>query len=323
MEENKDLTQEKKKETAKGTTRKIVSKKATTSGTAKKTATKKTVKKETTGTTNKETSGTVMKKVTKKVAENPKVAERKKVEIPEKEQTKTVEIKKETEKPKFEPTKKVEKKKKYTILKAILMMIIAALVLFLMHFTRNYIIINNILTKQEELNKSTNYSLKIEHINENATLEYYHKDNVIMLVKDSNTGKVAIWSDKDKKESIFLNMKDLIATVNNEKIIDSFYDLKPHGIISDSEASRGFEFMYFITSEKVNGIDCYKVTWIIGGETAWYNKENGRVVRTAIKGQKEDYVTEYSNWKFNELTNEDMSRPNLMGYEVKTNQENQ
>ena len=118
-------------------------------------------------------------------------------------------------------------------------------------------------------------------------------------------------------------MKDLIATVNNEKIIDSFYDLKPHGIVSDSEASRGFEFMYFITSETVNGIDCYKVTWIIGGETAWYNKENGRVVKTAIKGQKEDYVTEYSNWKFNELTDEDMSRPNLMGYEVKTNQENQ
>lgn len=341
MEENKDLKQEEKKETAKGTAKKTVTKKATTSGTAKKTATKKTVKKETTGTTKKVASGTAKKTTTKKVAETPKIAEEKKVEIkaepietekvekiekiemPKKEeQPKTVEIKKEAEKPKFEPAKKVEKKKKHTILKTILMIIIVALVLFIIHSARNYIIVDNIIAKQEKLKKATNYSFETNYTNQNTTMKYYCKDNTIMIVKDSDTGKVVIWSNKDRKETIYLNLRELTATVNDEEVIDSFYNLKPVGLIRNAEESRGFDFMYFITSETVNGRDCYKVSWIFGGETAWYDKENGTMLKMTTDGQEEDYVTEYSNWKFNELTDEDMSRPNLMGYEVTTNEEN-
>lgn len=337
MEENKDLKQEEKKETAKSTAKKTVAKKTTTSGTAKKTATKKTVKKETAGTTKKVPSGTVKKTTTKKVAETPKIDEEKKaeikvepietekiekLEIPKEGQTKTVEIKKETEKPKFEPVKKVEKKKKHTILKAILMIIIVALVLFIIHSARNYIIIDNIIAKQEKLKKATNYSFEINYTNQNTTMQYFCRNNTIILIKNSDTGKVVIWSNKDKKETIFLNMRDLTVTVNNEEVIDSFYNMKPVGLIRNAEESRGFDFMYFITSETVNGRDCYKVSWIFGGETAWYDKENGTMLKMTTDGQKEDYVTEYSNWKFDELTDEDMSRPNLMGYEVTTNEEN-
>lgn len=338
MEENKDLKQEEKKETAKGTTKKTVAKKATISGTAKKT-TKKTVKKETTGTTKKVTSGTVKKTTTKKVAETPKVAEEKKVEIkaepiktekiekvemPKKEeQSKIVEVKQEAEKSKFEPVKKVEKKKKkHTLLKGILILIIIALVLFLIHFARNYIILDNLLEKQETLKESKNYSFKMNYANQNTTMEYYCKDNTIMIVRDSDAGKVVIWSNKEKKETIYLNLNNLTATVNNEEVIDSFYNLKPIGLIHNLEELRGFDFMYFITSETINGRDCYKITWILSGETAWYDKENGTMLKIVNDGQKEDYATEYSNWKFNQLTDEDMSRPNLMGYETMTNQEN-
>ena len=337
MEEKKDLKQEEKKTTANGPTNKTTNKKATTSENTKKTVTRKTVKKTTVDTDKKVTSSTAKKNTIKEATKNPTVVEEKKIEMktepikkektekiemPKKEeQTKTVEIKNKIPESKFEPVEKVEKKdKKHRVLKTILMVIIVALVLFLIHFVRNYIIVDNILAKQKDLNKATNYSLKIEYKNSNTTMEFYRKDNVMMLIKNSDTGKVVIWSDKDKKESIFLNMKDLTATVNKEAIIDSLYDIKPLGLIRNSETTRGFEFLYFITSEKVNGIDCYKITWIMEEETAWYNKENGRLVKTVTDGQKEDYVTEYSNWKFNELTDEDMSRPNLMGYEIKTNQ---
>lgn len=331
MEENKNLKPEEKKEVAKGTTRK----------TTAKTATKRTVKKETVDTAKTVASGTVKKTTTKKAEEAPEVVKEKgvetknetlktekveTVEIPKeetkKEQPKTVEKQNEIEKPKFEPAKKVEKKKKHTILKVVLTIIIVALVLFIIHFARNYIIVDNIMAKQENLKKSTNYSFEMNYTNQNTTMKYYRKDNAMILVKDSNTGKVVIWSDKDRKETIYLNLRELTATVNHEEVIDSFYNLKPVGLVRNTEETRGFDFMYFITSETVNGRDCYKVSWIFGGETAWYDKENGIMLKMTTEGQKEDYVTEYSNWKFNELTDEDMSRPNLMGYEVITNEEN-
>lgn len=331
MEENKNLKPEEKKEVAKGTTRK----------TTAKTATKRTVKKETVDTAKTVASGTVKKTTTKKAEEAPEVVKEKgvetknetlktekveTVEIPKeetkKEQPKTVEKQNEIEKPKFEPAKKVEKKKKHTILKVVLTIIIVALVLFIIHFARNYIIVDNIMAKQENLKKSTNYSFEMNYTNQNTTMKYYRKDNAMILVKDSNTGKVVIWSDKDRKETIYLNLRELTATVNHEEVIDSFYNLKPVGLVRNTEETRGFDFMYFITSETVNGRDCYKVNWIFGGETAWYDKENGIMLKMTTEGQKEDYVTEYSNWKFNELTDEDMSRPNLMGYEVITNEEN-
>lgn len=333
MEENKDLQPEEKK--------------TTKSGTTKKTETKRTVKKEGTGTTKKVTSA---KKTTsqtaKKVAEVPKKvndkeevkldAEEKKetikaekIEVPkqeemiekvetkekQKEQPKMAEIKKETEKPKFEPVQRAGKKKKHTILKTILVLIIIAIVLFLINFARNYIILNKLFEKQEALKNLTNYSYVIKNNGSDSSLEYYRKDNTIMLVRNADSGKVVIWSDKDRKETIFLNMKELTATVKPEEVMDSFYGPMTQGMIFNSDISNRYDYQYWITSDTVNGKDCYKITWISLGQTAWYDKENGALMKITDKGQE---GTEYTDRKYNELTDEDMSRPNLMGFNVKS-----
>lgn len=349
MEENKDLQPEEKKTTKSETTKKATTKQTTkkaTSGIAKKTATKRTVKKEGTGTAKRVTSAKKITQTTKKVAEAPKkvvdkketkldVEEKKetikteeielprqkekieKVEIKEeqKEQPKTVETKQEAEKPKFKPAIKVEKKKKHTFLKIILVLVIIAIVLFLINFARNYIILNSLFEKQEALQDLTNYSYVIKNDGSDSSLEYYRKDNTIMLVRNADSGKVVIWSDKDRKETIFLNMRELTATVKNEEAMDSFYGPMTQGMIFNSDVLHRYDYQYWITSDTVNGRDCYKITWVSLGQTAWYDKEDGTLVKIMDKGQ---YETEYTDRKYNELTDEDMSRPNLMGFNVKS-----
>ena len=87
------------------------------------------------------------------------------------------------------------------------------------------------------------------------------------------------------------------------------------GELENAQTSRGFSFAYAITSENVNGVDCYKVC--IGQEKAWYSKENGMIIKYINGSLDEDY----SDWKFNELTDEDVARPNLLGFTIenKTN----
>ena len=43
---------------------------------------------------------------------------------------------------------------------------------------------------------------------------------------------------------------------------------------------------------------------------------NGKTVKN---GKEFGYVSEFKDWKFNELTDIDVTRPNLIGYEVTNN----
>ena len=350
MEENKDLKQEEKKEAAKGTAKKTVTKKATTSGNTKKTATKRNVKKETSDTAKKVTSGTAKKTTTKKVTENPSVTKEKKVEvkaeqvkteevekieIPKKEevkeeQPKTVEMKNEMQKPKFEPAKKVEKKKNHTGLKAILIMIVIVLVLFLINFARNYVIISKLTEKQKELAKNTNYSFITEHyflddINDKTIIEHYHKDEKDILIKNAEN-KVIVWSDNKTKEIIFLSPQELKATVQKDNKVGMIGNTMPINITKGGIQPE-WSFMFFISSETVNGQDCYKIKLTMNETTIWVNKENGMIVKSIngykiVDGKKHNSVTEWKNLKINELTDEDVAKPNLMGYEVTINEGN-
>jgi len=227
------------------------------------------------------------------------------------------------EKPKFETVKTQENKKKnHRVLKVILIIIALLLVLFLIHFARNYIIVDNILAKQQKLKELNNYSLKANYVSENVTMEYYYKDSNMMMIRNrTDNEKTIIWGNNNTKEMIFLNPKSLTATVDkvseDSNLLDKFL---PRGIVMNSENTRGLEFLYFITSEKIDGRDCYKVKWLAHEETAWYDKESGRMIQNT-EGEAKDSIIKYTDWKTNELTDEDMARPNLMGYEVTKNNE--
>ena len=264
---------------------------------------KEPAKKETSKVATKKTDGTT-KADTKKTIETN--TEKKKVD----------------NKAKFEPVKKVEKKKKHTGLKIVLILIIIAIVLFLVHYLRNYIIVSKIFNERAKYKDVTNYSYcNTQNEGEDAVkTEYYKKDNTaVIFIKNRN---FLVWSNKDLNQSIILNYDKMEAIVRPDVFLEGTIDSTPVdngvavlGMLKDAQMYKGFSFVYFITSEKINGVDCYKVS--IGKEKAWYSKENGMLVKY-INGSLD---ADYSDWKFNEVKDEDVARPNLMGFTIenKTN----
>lgn len=225
-------------------------------------------------------------------------------------------------KAKFEPVKKVENKKTHTGLKIVLIIVIIAIVVFLVHYLRNYIIVGKIFNEREKYKNVDNYSYYQTSNDESRVngVQFYKKANTMMMViKDQ---KCVVWSNKELNQTILLNYEEMKATITSGVSMPNSFDLAPSdnaiavlGELKDAQILRGFSFVYAITSENVNGVDCYKVC--IGQEKAWYSKENGMLIKY-INGSLD---IGYSDWKFNELTDEDVARPNLLGFTIedKTN----
>ena len=163
----------------------------------------------------------------------------------------------------------------------------------------------------------TNYSYcNTQNEGEDAVkTEYYKKDNTaVIFIKNRN---FLVWSNKDLNQSIILNYDKMESIVRPDVFLEGTIDSTPVdngvavlGMLKDAQMYKGFSFVYFITSEKINGVDCYKVS--IGKEKAWYSKENGMLVKY-INGSLN---ADYSDGKFNEVKDEDVARPNLMGFSV-------
>ena len=141
-----------------------------------------------------------------------------------------------------------------------------------------------------------------------------------MLIKNGEN-KIIIWNDESTKETILLFPRELKANIQKKAAFmgNTFPVFIQEGLIEPV-----WSFMFLISSEEVNGQDCYKIIWSPDGATIWVNKENGIKVKSKNgyiieNGEKYDSITEWKNVKFNELTEEDMSRPNLMGYTVNEN----
>ena len=77
-------------------------------------------------------------------------------------------------------------------------------------------------------------------------------------------------------------------------------------------------FSSFISSEMVNGKDCYKI--VNNANVQYFNKENGTLVKSVsnsdIDGKETISTVEFSNFEFNKLTDKDIAKPDLTGYNI-------
>lgn len=147
----------------------------------------------------------------------------------------------------------------------------------------------------------------------------YYKDGTRIYVIQNNDRSAIMWSDSNTKEMIAMVPNTLKATI--EKY--DGYDLASIPYLLDEAMSRILKFSSIITSDTVNGEECYKVSSL--GQKLWFSKSTGMIVKemngTVVKDGKEmSYVSEFKDWKFNQLTDIDVTRPNLIGYEVTNNQ---
>lgn len=221
---------------------------------------------------------------------------------------------------------KVKKPKKRIALKifagiAIIVAIVA--VLFLINFVRNLVIINDIIAKEKEFKDSTNYSYTSIMYDSNdeenrVTIEHYYKDGKSKMVVDNGENKITVWYDEQTKENIFLNETTKEATVTTSEFMlgnELLY-------FQDEENKIYYAMTSFIINSNIDEKECYEIINL--NDVSYINKEDGTVLKGVYKGaivndEKCDSITEYKDWKFNELTDEEMERPNLEGYEVTEN----
>lgn len=221
---------------------------------------------------------------------------------------------------------KVKKPKKRIALKifagiAIIVAIVA--VLFLINFVRNLVIINDIIAKEKEFKDSTNYSYTSIMYDSNdeenkVTIEHYYKDGKSKMVVDNGENKITVWYYEQTKENIFLNETTKEATVTTSEFMlgnELLY-------FQDEENKIYYAMTSFIINSNIDEKECYEIINL--NDVSYINKEDGTVLKGVYKGaivndEKCDSITEYKDWKFNELTDEEMERPNLEGYEVTEN----
>lgn len=213
----------------------------------------------------------------------------------------------------------MEKKKK--ILKGVILVIIIIVIALAIHFTKNYIIITNIMKKQAENVSNANYTFITEMYSskeesDKTVIEHYYKDGKNIMIKNQEP-KIIIWYDEATQENIFQVPSTLKATIDKSPFI---LGNTLSGIFQKGEK------MYviltsIITNSKVDGKECYKVKYIGSNLEKDFSKEDGTLLKLIdgyeeIDGKKYDNITEFKNYTFDKLKDEDVSRPNLTGYEI-------
>ena len=214
----------------------------------------------------------------------------------------------------------MEKKKTRLWPKIVLGVLAVVIVLLTIIVMVNNSIINKIVAKQQENVNRQNYSYTVQsNSSENTMTKIYYKDGTRIYVIQNNDRSAIMWSDSNTKEMIAMVPNTLKATIAKY----DGYDLASIPYLLDEAMSRILKFSSIITSDTVNGEECYKVSSL--GQKLWFSKSTGMIVKemngTVVKDGKEmSYVSEFKDWKFNQLTDIDVTRPNLIGYEVTNNQ---
>lgn len=214
----------------------------------------------------------------------------------------------------------MEKKKTRLWPKIILGVFAIVIVLLTIIVMVNNSIINKIVAKQKENVNRQNYSYTVQsNSSENTMTKIYYKDGTRIYVIQNNDKSAIIWNNSNTKEMITIIPNLLKATVQKYDSDDS--TSIPY--LLDASMSSALKLSSIITSDTVNGEECYKVSSL--GRKLWFSKSTGMIVKemngTVVKDGKEmGYVSEFKDWKFNQLTDIDVTRPNLIGYEITNNQ---
>lgn len=213
------------------------------------------------------------------------------------------------------------------VLKIVLIVILVLIIIFAIHIIRNYIIFGKIAEKQVELSSINNFSFTFtqsssEDLSDRRTTELYYKNGKSIKIKEDEDGdKVIIWSDESTNELVYTNPTKLTAFIDTPDFLPASSIpvlMQENSIALKLKASLN----YFITYGKINGEECYIVHSF--GTRTYISKESGAILISVygyrIDGRQYYHITEYMNYKFNELTDEDVSRPNLTGYDVNYNE---
>lgn len=224
--------------------------------------------------------------------------------------------------------------KKNKVLKIILIVVLVLIAIVAIYILRNYIIISKISNKQKELANKTNYYYKfetygIEEKDDKTITECYYKDGKgIEKYGNQKYGYCIEWFDNNTKEKIVIDTSKSTAKIYEGK--ESSFMLPIVTFDKSTVKDKLEDSISYITYEDINGKKCYKIKplqgVIITSNIYYINAENGAWARISmgnIKGNENNIrILDYIDYKFDEVTDEDVKRPDLTGYEVTYYNEN-
>ena len=196
--------------------------------------------------------------------------------------------------------------------KIILIICLVIVLLFLLNLVRKVYILSKYSEEYNKYIEITNFYKKTNP-EEGIITEFWRKDNNGLLKRTSNEdvkyiyyGEDYNWiivDSKDSKTAVKMNREGEGIEVNNlttgTLYMENLWDKIKIALTSS------------ISTEEVNNIECYKLK--INKEWQMFiNKDNFLVMRE-INGSTDTGVIEY---KINEVTDEDISMPNLEGYTI-------
>ncbi len=200
------------------------------------------------------------------------------------------------------------------VLKIVGIIIIILLIAFIIYFIRNLIIINKLSTTLS----SNNYSYVVNM--DSGSYEYYHKDEKsVGIWKIENTTSNMTYYNENTKEIISVypdSLKAEISILNDDTKLPTLNVIVSTLVSGNSLNKLNTALTYFITTEEVNGEEYYVLKPLIGvtSNTYYFDKESGKQVKYTINDGEESY--ELTNWTFDELTEEDVTPPDLTEYNV-------
>lgn len=201
-------------------------------------------------------------------------------------------------------------------LKIALIIVSVLIILLTIYYIRNYIVLRGLFEKIAQYDNVTNFYYEVRNNYSNGAEDVYSKNyrkDMISVLEVKNGERTIIdWRNAETKEVVDLFVAQKTATTRTTT--EQYYSYMP-----TFERSPYVSLISFVYNEEVNGQKCVVIK--IGESKWWINKETGLMVKVQsgtvnINGEEKPAIVEYSNWKINQLTDEDVARPNLEGYEV-------
>lgn len=209
----------------------------------------------------------------------------------------------------------MKEKKKVKLSVIILIVLLSILLIVGIYYLRNYCIINDIFNKQATFKNYTNYSFRTKsYVNHSQpiTVDYAFKDGNYTFKVANNDNSSLTWYNSKSNEMITISLTEKTATT----AIREDFIMMPLPTMGSDKIT--LTFSSFISSEMVNGKDCYKI--VNNANVQYFNKENGTLVKSVsnsdIDGKETISTVEFSNFEFNKLTDKDVAKPDLTGYNI-------
>lgn len=252
-------------------------------------------------------------------------------------------MKKDLEKEKQTLKKEVKYAKKYNIKIKLLLLIIffILLIVFLLTFVRNAIIISSLSQKAKTYENCNNYHMtwSTHTKNDITVFEVFYKDGkyIKLLYTFDYETNASSNADLSHKTIFYYDGNNQLITYNdNEKVViydqidkDDFQNEPPFPPKSMTHITMYTEspinfivqcFTHQITSEKCNGIECYRLKKYFDETNILYvNKNTGISVR-GESGVRDNfgYRDTFSDvtYELNNVTDNDVTMPSIEGYTV-------